>query len=169
MPGQGVPHRARPTHEASLPVHVVLRRVEELPSLRTEAIHDALRDSVHETQLDGFRITQYAVRPDQVHLIVEGDDATTLAAGLKGFGVRAARRLNRVVGRSGTVWAERHHRRELESPHEVRDTLSYLSPHEVPTSERPPLAAPQTWLLREGWRHDALPDDFRIEGRAAGD
>lgn len=146
-------------------MHVVLRSVEELPSLRTEALREALRESVHESQFDGLRIVQYAVRPDQVHLIIESDDAATLAAGLKGFGVRAARRVNRVVGRSGTVWAERHHRRELESPHEVRDASSYLAsmaePSGGPSREPSPLAAPQTWLLRVGWRHDALGDDFR--------
>ena len=135
---------------------VTLRRAQDLPSLRSEPIHHELWEAARETRIDGFRITRYAVRPDHVHLLVEADDVLVLAVGLKSFGVRAARGVNRVIGRSGTVWAERHHRRELRSPREVRDALGYLLSTVEPPAETSPLATPDTWLLRAGWLFDTL-------------
>ena len=35
-------------------------------------------------------------------------------------------RLNRLLQRRGTFWADRHHRRDLESPSQVRNTLVYV-------------------------------------------
>ena len=83
------------------------------------------------------------------------------AVGLKSFGVRAARGVNRVIGRTGTVWAERHHRRELGSSREVRDALSYMLSNGEPPSEPLPVTQPETWLLRAGWLFDA-PDHTEV-------
>src|SRR5690606_35637968 len=35
-------------------------------------------------------------------------------------------RLNQILRRKGKVWSDRHHRRDLESPSEVRNTLLYV-------------------------------------------
>jgi hypothetical protein len=44
-----------------------------------------------------------------------------------GFAISFARHLNRRVGRKGKVfWADRHHRRDLPSLTEVRNTLVYV-------------------------------------------
>jgi hypothetical protein len=37
-----------------------------------------------------------------------------------------ARALNRVLRRSGRVWGDRYHRRDLATPHEVRHALVYV-------------------------------------------
>ncbi|MDB4939538.1 MAG: hypothetical protein JWP87_6510 [Labilithrix sp.] len=185
-PGVGrrnVPHAVRSTHWKTVPVHVTLRRAKGLPSLRSERLHEELREAVRDTrQVEGFRITHYTVQSDHVHMIVEAVDRTTLSAGLKSFAVRAARRLNtRVLGRRGSLWGDRHHRRELRSRRSVRNALVYVMSNHLKHHEwdaglcdpcssgpwfegwmqdvpRPPEPSPvqdaETWLLRRGWHRD---------------
>jgi REP element-mobilizing transposase RayT len=139
--GSGVRHRTRPQHRGDRPVHVTLRLAEGLPDLRGELLHAELRDAVHETLRDDFRIAACSVHSDHVRMLVEADDGAALAAGMKAFAVRAARRLNARLGRSGTVWLERYHGRDVVSPRDARNALAYVMD---PTHD---LAAPRTWLL----------------------
>jgi REP element-mobilizing transposase RayT len=178
---KNVPHRARPAHRAYRPVHVTLRRAKGLPSLRSEVLETKLREAVCLTRRDDFRIAQYSVQRDHVHMLVEADDSAALAAGMKSFAVRAARALNSPLRRRGSVWAERYHRRDLVSPRDVRNALVYvmnnhLKHHEWdaglidPCSSAPwftgwmhgpappdtpsPVEPARTWLLRRGWHDD---------------
>jgi hypothetical protein len=45
---------------------------------------------------------------------------------MQGLKVRIARRLNGIIGRRGTVFAERYHARVLRTPMEVRNALAYV-------------------------------------------
>jgi len=177
-----VRHRVRPAHRAWCPVHVTMRRAKGLPSLRSEIIHRELREAVRATRRDDFRIAEYSVQADHVHLIVEAEDGPALSAGMKSFSVRAARRLNtRVLRRRGSVWGDRYHRRDLGSPRAVRNVLVYVINNHLkhqatetglvdPCSsapwfrgwmqrvDQPPEASPveraRTWLLDRGWHGD---------------
>ena len=159
-----------------------MRRAKGLPSLRSERMHHELREAVRNTRRGDFRIVQYSVQADHVHMIIEADDARALSAGMKSFSVRAARGLNtRVVRRKGAVWGDRYHRRDLGSPREVRNVLVYvmnnhLKHHEWsaglvdPCSSAPwfsgwmhapppptapsPVEPAQSWLLDRGWHDD---------------
>jgi REP element-mobilizing transposase RayT len=177
-----VRHRARADHRWYRPVHVTLRRAKSLPSLRSELLHAELREAVRQTRREDFRIVQYSVQNDHVHMLVEADDSAALSAGMKSFAVRAARRLNtRVLRRRGSVWAERYHRRDLVSPRDVRNAVVYvinnhLKHHEwdaglvdpcssapwfsgwmhgpSPPPEPSPVERARTWLLDRGWHDD---------------
>jgi hypothetical protein len=69
-------------------------------------------------------------------MIVEAADGPTktdaprtrnaLRTGVSGFVIAFARRLNRMLRRKGTVWDDRYHRHDLESPHEVKTSLRYV-------------------------------------------
>ena len=122
-----VRHRVRPKHRWYRPVHVTLRRAKGLPSLRSQLLHDELREAVRRTRREDFRIVEYSVQRDHVHMLVEADDGAALSAGMKSFAVRAARRINtRVLRRRGSVWADRYHRRDLGSPRDVRNAVVYV-------------------------------------------
>src|SRR5258706_15801448 len=105
-----------------------------------------------------------------LHLIVEASDSVALARGIQGLCVRIARAVNRVLGRSGKVFADRYHARALRSPTEVANAVAYVlgntmihaarrgrpvDPDAVDflTSygHRQLVATPRTWLLRIGW------------------
>ncbi|TAJ14477.1 MAG: hypothetical protein EPO68_12720 [Planctomycetota bacterium] len=74
----------------------------------------------------GFRLIEYSVQSNHVHLLVEVPDRHALTRGAKGLFVRLAKQLNRAWGRRGQVFAERFHARALCSPREVRRALAYV-------------------------------------------
>ncbi len=74
----------------------------------------------------GVRIIHFSIQADHIHLVVEAADQVALGRAMKGFGVRVARQLNKLAGRSGRVIADRYHARYLRNPTEVRRALVYV-------------------------------------------
>ncbi len=97
-----------------------------LPSFRAQTLFAAFEDGVRRTRRDDFRVVEFSVQDDHLHLIVEADDSDALARGMKSFSVRANRLFNAALGRGrGRVWGDRYHRRDLTSARQVRDALVY--------------------------------------------
>src|SRR5262245_6949028 len=92
------------------------------PSPVFPALNRALAAASH----SGFRILQFSVQDDHVHLIVEADDSRALRRGLRGLAIRAAPAVNRALKRRGPVWKDRYHARELTTPRAVRHALVYV-------------------------------------------
>jgi hypothetical protein len=112
------PHKRRPALSPRHPVHVIARVVPRLGSRRTwRAIDRALRRSLAR---DDFRIVHVALSARRVELVVEADDRIALARGMQGFEVSAARALNRALGRTGCVFADRYRPRVLVTRAAVR-------------------------------------------------
>jgi len=126
-PKAGVSHLSRATLRADTPVHVTLRVREGLPSLRRRGlflgVHRAL---IQGRERFGFRVCEYSVQGNHIHLIVEANDRRALWRGLQGLSVRIARTVNRELGRVGGVFADRYHARALKTPLEVRRALRYV-------------------------------------------
>jgi putative transposase len=122
----GVPHRARVEHKARHPVHVTLRVVRRLPSLRKEALFRSFCPALAKSSHAVFRLLHFSVQADHVHLIVEARDKTSLSRGMAGLSIRLARSINRALGRSGRVLADRYHARRLTTPREVRHCFVYV-------------------------------------------
>ena len=120
-----VPHRAREEHKAAHPVHLTLRARAGLLSLRGEGVFGAIRDSIRAGSSELFRVLQFSVQSDHVHLIVEAE-ADALGSGAAGLAIRLARAINRALGRRGAVWGDRYHVRALRTPREVRHALIYV-------------------------------------------
>jgi len=121
-----VPHRARPAHNERHPVHVTLRAAPRIPSLRKQRVFQALRRALSRTARSWFRVLQFSVQSDHVHLLVEASDNVSLSRGVVGLCVRLARAVNRVVVRRGSVWGDRYHARPLPTPREVRHAIVYV-------------------------------------------
>jgi hypothetical protein len=75
---------------------------------------------------------------------------------MQGLGVRIARRLNRVMGRTGRVMSDRYHAHLLKTPAEVKAARVYLAGNAAkhygrvtadPFVSRVAVIAPRTWLL----------------------
>lgn len=65
-----------------------------------------------------------------------------MARGAQGLGIRVAKALNRVMGKRGTVFADRYHAHELRTPKEVRNALDYVFNN-----------AHRHWAARDGGRN----------------
>ena len=178
----GVPHRARPAHMAPHPVHATLRAVRGLGSLRSRPVVAVVQAALSRASNASFRLVEFSVQSDHVHLIVEAESRRALALGLRGLAIRVALAVNRVLGRRGSVWADRYHARALTTPRAVRHALVYVlmnfRKHHGPgrgldtcssaawfegwqdhrpsqTSPRP-VATARTWLAKVGWRRHGL-------------
>ena len=128
-PGTGrrlVRHRVREAHSSLHPVHVVLRS--KLKPLRSQFVFPTVRQALAKATRarKDFRITQFSVQGDHVHLIVEADSHSALSRGMQGLAIRLARAVNGLLNRAGKVWADRFFSRELKSPRVVRNALAYV-------------------------------------------
>jgi len=138
-----------------------MRRAKGLPSLRVERLHDLLRAAIAATRREGFRIVHYSIQNDHLHMLVEADDERALTNGMKSFAVRVAMRVNHWVmrRRSGRVWGDSYHRRELTTPSEVRNAIVYVLNNHLKHGEwevglvDPCSSAP--WF--DGWMHRREP------------
>ena len=186
-------HLSREALASRYPVHVTLRVREDVPSLRAVRLVRELESSFGRACERGeFRLVQYSVLGNHVHLIVEARDAAALGRGMKSLGARLARAVNRVFGRRGPVLEDRYHSRPLRTPREVRAALRYvllnarrharkpggrrLDPASLgrwfdgwrgrvaAAADAPAVAPAHTWLLREGWRRHGLLDPAEVPG-----
>ena len=124
---QLMPHLTREEVTPRDVLHVTVRCVEGLPSLRREAPRDVIEPILGaEREKKGFRLIHYAIRENHLHLICEADDALALARGIQRITARIARALNRLFGRKGRVFADRYHRRTATTPREVHTLLRYV-------------------------------------------
>jgi REP element-mobilizing transposase RayT len=120
-------HRARPVHRAAIPQHVTLRVFSR--SLRSQFVFPTVRgaiDSAHRRNRGRFQIVHFSVQSNHVHLLVEAQSHRALVEGIRGFNVSLARRINRLLFRSGRLLAERWHGHPLTTPRAVRRALVYV-------------------------------------------
>ena len=107
--------------------HVTLKVREGLRTLRDVRIVRALEATFRRGAVRGdFRLVEYTIQDDHLHLIVEANDRRALARGMMSIATRIARAVNRVLRRTGRVLRDRYHLRVLRTPLEVRRALSYV-------------------------------------------
>ncbi|HEX3849439.1 MAG TPA: transposase [Polyangiaceae bacterium] len=70
-----------------------------------------------------FRVIQFSVQSDHLHLIVEAKDKSVLSRGMQGLAIRVARAVNKLLFRRGKVWADRFFSRALTSPRALKNAL----------------------------------------------
>ena len=153
----GMPHLRRSRHLARHPVHATVRVRRELSWLRSPPVFARVRKALGASSQASFRVVEFSVQRDHLHLLVEAHDNAALSAGMKGLGVRVARAVNRVLGRRGRVWSDRYHARELTSPRAVRNALVYVlhnaRKHRASLAWIDPCSS-AAWF--DGFRRDAL-------------
>lgn len=167
-----VTHARRPKLPSRVPIHVTLRLVRGAPSLRTRLAHRVVVDALLASSRRGFRVIDYALLRNHVHLLREAQSELVLSRGTQGLCIRLSRRLKRAGGRRGRVFDDHYHAHQLRTPTEARNALRHV--HEnarhhglISRTERGPFSSarwsgepgatspcprPRTWLLSEGWR-----------------
>src|SRR5262245_62110085 len=122
----GVSHARRARLAARHPVLVTMRLRDGLRTLRANESHVLIRNAVAAASGDGFRVVEYSVQSNHLHILAKSSDQPALTRGMIGLSVRIARGLNRLWRRSGQVFADRFHARILETPRAVRTALVYV-------------------------------------------
>lgn len=113
----------RPFHDGNVPVHATYKIARGLPSLRLDGVAAAIVDAIRRSHKRTFRVCQYSIQADHIHMVVEAGSRDSLGRGMQGLAVRIARGVNRALARVGKVFKERYHARDLKTPTEVRNVL----------------------------------------------
>ncbi len=121
-----VSHDRRPELASRFPQHVTLRIADGVSSLARDWLMKIIRPAIREAHKGTFRIVEFNVLANHLHLITEANGKHQLARGMQGLEVRLARRLNSAFKRSGKLFAQRYHARYLRTPTEVRHALRYV-------------------------------------------
>lgn len=129
----GHPHKGRQAFRAKHPLHVVMRTVRAAGNLRRPVIHEAVRGALTTIGThEDCRVVHLSIQRDHLHLLVEADDRTALARGMRALQISLAKRINRLIsGRSrtrrrGPIFVDRYESFVLETPAAVRDALVYV-------------------------------------------
>jgi len=139
--------------------HVTLRVREGVPSMRAPRfILDLQRSFGEACDRGDFRLVQYSVQRDHLHLIVEADDNEALGRGMKAIGSRVARAVKRIFGWTGPVMLGRYHLQRLGSPRQVRNALRYV------LSNARRHAARRARELRLAWEIDPASSGWAFDG-----
>ncbi len=133
-PRAGERHEKRPELKARNPLHVTLRVVSAVGSLRRRVAYRAFRAATLTVAgREGMRIVHVSLQRDHVHLLVEAKTKAALSAGMRGFQISAAKQLNAAIGqarggprRRGVVFPDRYHVVVLSSPRQTRHALAYV-------------------------------------------
>lgn len=168
-----MPHTRRPRVSEHRPHHVTVRMTRGTWNLRSQRCFAPIRAALALVRRRvGFRVVQFSVQHNHLHLVTEAVDRATLSKGMRVLLMRIARGLNQVMGSRGRRVADRYHEHILGTPTEVRNALRYVIGNRLvhlarwgqlyrsdqadsfsSLAERPePLVRPpRSWLLREGW------------------
>ena len=122
----GVSHARRERLAARFPVLVTMKLRKGLASLRGKETHTLLKAACAASSSERFRVVEYSVQSNHLHLLVESREASELSRGMIGLAVRIARSLNKGWKRMGSVFVDRFHARILRTPREVRVALIYV-------------------------------------------
>jgi putative transposase len=121
-----VAHRVRDRVDARHPILVM----PDVARLRTKVMYEAIQAALAGAtkwmyEAEPVRFVHASVQGNHLHLLVEAASNQALSRAMKGFLVSCARRLNRIAGRRGRVFADRFHTRMLATPTAVRNALRY--------------------------------------------
>ena len=108
-------------------MHVTVKLKKDLGNLRRRRAFETIEKAlVLGKENAGFRVCQFSVQRDHMHLMCEAKSAAALSRGMQGLCIRIAKRLNSLLQRKGTVFADRYHAVNLKTPRQVRNALAYV-------------------------------------------
>jgi REP element-mobilizing transposase RayT len=168
----GSPHKKRPKISRHQALHVVLRVMPEVGSMRRRKLYTAIRDaSVVAALRERIRIVHISIQRTHVHMLVEAETKLALSRGMQGFQISAARNINTVLGpdkyrrRRGRVFADRYHLKVITSPRQARHVLQYvLNNWRKHEEDRRGLSS--TWLVDPFSSGCSFPDWLELEDKA---
>jgi putative transposase len=168
-------HCARPKFERHVPAHVTMRAMRGVPKMRAQLVARVVKRVIARASEKGFRVIDFSVQDDHLHLLAEGHDADAFSRGMQRLASRIAMAVNALVSRHGRFWRERYHRRDLATPRQFRNALVYVLFNfrkHSPPSERAlranafDLCSSMIWF--DGWKSEALLECAREHRARAG-
>jgi putative transposase len=140
-----------------------MRAMRGVPKMRAQRVMRVVHEEIARASAKGFRLLDFSVQDDHLHLLAEADDGQKLSRGIQRLASRIAMAVNALVSRRGRFWRERYHRRDLATPRQYRNALVYVVNNfrkHAPASERAVRAraldacSSAVWI--DDWKDDAI-------------
>jgi REP element-mobilizing transposase RayT len=146
---------------------VTLRVLDSVGRLRVRGVLGAVAEALRVVgQRDDLRIVHTSIQNNHLHLYCEATSRHGLAEGMRAFKTSVARRINRVMGRKGHVFADRYHVEVIKSPKHARATLCYVMnnwrKHGADRNCRDRVDPFATGMWFRGWKERDIPDKLVI-------
>ncbi len=120
-------YEKRPDLRNNTPVHITVRVRDGTVKLRYKRAFRIVRGGIVAlADKIRFRVIEYSVQGNHLHMIAEGDDTYAVSRAMRSLSIRIARRINQLMGVSGRRIDKRYHMRVLRTPHQVRMALAYV-------------------------------------------
>ena len=120
-------HVARPAVSPKHGVHISLRCVRGMRSLRQAGIYEQIRGVLLRfLGLDDFRIVHISIQHNHLHFIVEAASKLALSHRMKSLVIMLARAINARWARTGKVFAYRYSARQITTRRYARNALAYV-------------------------------------------
>jgi REP element-mobilizing transposase RayT len=160
-----LPHAPRPHHVERFPLLVTVRLVPGAYNLRSRrSFKEVERAFFNAMAHADCRICEFSVMGNHIHMLIETRSKRSLSSAMRSMGISLARRMNKMMGRSGRVIADRYHASELRTPQAVRRARNYVlsnhkkhfgatysvDPYSSRAFDRYP--EPESNLLHMGWQ-----------------
>jgi putative transposase len=163
-------HAARPEFKRYHALHVVMRVVPGVRSLRRRKMYQAIREAtIAAARGEWLRIVHVSLQGSHVHMLVEAEHKEALARGMQGFVISAARNVNIALGdgtrrRRGKVFADRYHVEVIKTPTQARHALAYVMNNWRKHGEDRQ-GLPSTWLVDAFSTGVLFPDWLELQGQ----
>ena len=157
-----VPHLRRCDFKSEHPLHVTLRVRDEVGRLRVRGVLGAVADALRlvSSRAD-LRIVHTSIQNNHLHIYCEATSREALARGMQSFKTSVGRRINRALGRSGPVFADRYHYEVVTTPRQARAVLCYVMnnwrKHHADRGCRDHVDPFATGMYFRGWRERDIP------------
>jgi REP element-mobilizing transposase RayT len=179
----GVSHAKRPEIDPRCPLHVTLKLVPGVTTMRSWDELDLLHRLVKDLNAGELvQVIEFSLQHNHVHLIIEAKGKEELSSAMNSFVSRLARGINKIKKRNGDLFAQRYHAVAVDTPAAVRNLLVYVlnngrkhgtwlaaSPDPFSSGDQFEgwadwkgaeskrwLPRPKTWLLSRGWKRHGL-------------
>jgi putative transposase len=120
-------HHARAKFTRPTAVHVTLKMTKAVFNLRSRRSFTVIARSLFKSAgRFGSSVVEFAVQGDHIHLLLQTASSQMLTKAVQGLEVRIARGLNRMMKRSGKVFADRYFVVILKTPTQVRNARHYV-------------------------------------------
>jgi len=127
-----VNHMRRPILSIKTPLHITLRLIERLPSLRKKVLLKEFKESIRRAKALGLYIIHFSIQDNHIHLFAEARSNKAIALGMRALAGRFAKYIRSYAYKvksaksKGSVFAGRYHLHILKTPREVRNALEYV-------------------------------------------
>jgi REP element-mobilizing transposase RayT len=119
------PHDKRKEFAARYPLHVTWRLAQGGPYLRKYHAAALIREAIRAAQKASFRVVEYSIQGNHLHMIIEASGKRGLESGMRGLARRITCKLRTKLSWEGKLLT-RYHARLLTTPREVRNALRYV-------------------------------------------